>query len=124
MVPRTVVAAKPTTGATHAPVSNVRVYNPELIHQFKIRATELDRYLRDCWEEAIRDWLEKGEYISPGNKAKSSPQHVFGLRVDEKLMQRLKVQAARLDRTHGDCIEEATEDWLRKYRAKRKEHKK
>ncbi len=122
MAPRTSpAAAKAAAPATHAPVSNVRVYNPELIHEFKVRAAEQDRYLKDCWEEAIRDWLAKGNYVSPNSKRdKSSPQHVFGLRVDERLMHRLKVQATKLGRSNGDCLEEATEDWLRKHRTRRK----
>jgi hypothetical protein len=100
--------------STPAPVSYFRVYDPQVLRKFKIRAVELDRYLGECWEEAIRNWLRKKTYDSaPKNRQYGAPELV-GTRIDPDLAQALKIEATKQRRTHGDCLEEAARDWLKK----------
>ncbi len=121
-MPRRASAASAEQETGTAPVSYFRVYNPELVRDFKVRAVELGRYLQDCWEEAARAWLAKEKPVSPaaGRGEKFEPK-LIGIRMDPGLAQKLKVRAAKLSRANGDCLEEAGIDWLRRNRARGKE---
>jgi hypothetical protein len=93
-------------------ITHFRVGDRELIQKFKERAIELDRFLSDCWGEAINSWLKKSTY-DRSKKTKQESIH-FGIRVDTSLIKKLRVAAVKQKRTQGECLEEATRDWLRK----------
>ena len=51
----------------------------------------------------------------------TAPRRLFGLRLNEELLTELRHVALDLKRPANQLLEEAIQDWIKKYREKRRE---